>query len=169
MELRTHTEQRPGAGANPAPPGPNEKRFDCFLIDTGWNEPVSKAVRAHLPAYFGAHNPDPLYILTPEQSTELLRLAPELIGHDPTVVVYDHYPPPAGKKRGKYKGFRLNLGLMKSPQQALSRLQEFVRFVIQHRKSLNLEREVVKELHHEGLEGMVKVLREASEASIELI
>ncbi len=85
------------------------------------------------------------------------------------MIVYDHYPPPTGKKRGKYKGFRLNLGLMKNPHQALARLQDFVRFVMIHRKSRCLEQEVVKELHREGIDGMITILREVSEASIELI
>lgn len=167
IELRTHAPPQ-GTGA-PHTPGIHDKRFDCFLIDTGWNEPVSKMVRSHLPMYFGAHNPDPLYILSREQSVEILKREPNLIGNDPIVIVYDLYPPPPGKVRGKYKGFRLNLGLMRHPQQAMARLQDFVRFLMIHRKSQTLETDVVKELHREGIRGMVKVIHDVSEKTIELV
>ncbi len=169
IELRTHIEPHHDGSPPGSPPGPHDKRFDCFLIDSGWNEPVSKLVHSHLPQYFGPHNPDPLYILTCEQSVEILRREPLLIGHDPIVVVYDSYPPPQGKTRGKYRGFRLNLGLFRNPHQALARLQEFLQFLIVHRRSMQLEADVIKELHREGLHGMVKALRDVSEKSMELI
>ena len=167
IELRTHALPQGGGGSGT--PGAHDKRFDCFLIDTGWNEPVSKMVRLHLPMFFGAHNPDPLYILSPGQSVEIFRSEPKLIGNDPIVIVYDLYPPPRGKLRGKYKGFRLNLGLMRHPQQALARLQDFVRFLMIHRKSQTLEDDVLRELHREGFKGMVKVLHDVSEKTIELV
>ena len=166
IELRAHIVPHEGGDASP---GLHDKRFDCFLIDTRWNEPVSKVVQAHFPLYFGPHNPDPLYILSRDQSIELLKHEPNLIGHDPIVLVYDLYPPPAGQCRGKYKGFRLNLGLFKHPQQALARLQDFIRFLTIHRQSQTLERDVLKELHREGFQGMVKVLHDVSEKTIELV
>src|SRR5262245_26392665 len=70
---------------------PDMKRFDIFLIDSGWNVGVSKLVRSHLPLLYEYHRQDSLYILTPEQSVALLRHAPEAIGHDPIVAVYDQY------------------------------------------------------------------------------
>lgn len=153
LDLRS----RPISG--PVPSG--AKRFDIFLIDTGWNVGVSKLVRSHLPLLAEYQRQDSLYLLTPEQSVQLLRLAPEVIGHDPIVVVYDRYRP--GERRSRnYHGFRLNLGLIRRPEQALLRLQEFVRFVALHRTARCLEFEVLRELHREGLDGMVKILREAS-------
>lgn len=169
MSKKTRTETSPSPQTEPvitpdpvtAAHTPSLKRFDCFLIDTGWNEPVSKAVQSHLPTYFGDHNPDPLYILSPRQSVAIVKLSPELIGHDPTILVYDlHVPPTNQGKRNKYRGFRLNLGLMKHPQQAVARLQDFIRFLIVHRNSKCLECEVQRELHREGFHGMIKILRE---------
>lgn len=162
-EAQSPTSEEPGLHlkATKVDWDPKTKRFDVFLIDTGWNEPVSKMVRSHLPMYFGDHNPDPLYILSPEQSVAVLKIAPELIGHDPIVVVYDLYSP-HGKKRNKFRGFRLNVGLMKNAAQALTRLQDFTRFVFMHRKSTCLENEIARELHREGVDGMIKILREAS-------
>jgi hypothetical protein len=146
------------------PPTREMKRFDVFLIDTGWNAPVSKIVRTHLRSLFdigGYHTHDNLYELSPQQSAEILKHDPILIGCDPTIIVYDLY----GCNRetaGGYRGFRLNLGLMRHPEQAMARLQEFVRFVAINRCAERLDREVRRELHREGLEGIVKVLRETS-------
>jgi hypothetical protein len=51
---------------------------------------------------------------------------------------------------------------MKHPEQALARLQEFNRFVSLHRTAEHLDREIRRELHREGVEGIVKLLRETS-------
>jgi hypothetical protein len=136
------------------------KRFDIFLIDSGWNTPVSQLVRSQLPLIYEYQSQDSLYILTPEQSVEILKHAPEFIGHDPTIVVYDLFASQERKHR-TYRGFRLNLGRFKSAEQALSRLQEFLRFIIQHRTALSLDSEVRRELHREGVQGMIQVLRDA--------
>ncbi len=144
-----------------APLTPQTERFHIFLIDTGWNVPVSKAVRAHIPLLHQYSRQDTLYILTPEQSVEVLKHMPETIGHDPIVVVYDRYGSHSKHSRN-YHGFRLNLGLIKNPEQALARLQEFVRFVSMNRTADCLDTEVKRSLHREGLQGMVKILREAS-------
>ena len=51
---------------------------------------------------------------------------------------------------------------MRNPEQALARLQEFIRFVASNRTAEHLDREVRRELHREGVEGMIKLLRETS-------
>ena len=137
------------------------KRFDIFLIDSGWNQPISKVVRSHLRTLFEFQPNDSLYELTPEQSVQILKHDPDLIGCDPTIVVYDLYGRGQTGK-GNYCGFRLNLGLMKHPEQAVARLQEFVRFIATNRTAERLDREVRRELHREGLDGIVKILRETS-------
>ncbi|MGP0062214.1 MAG: hypothetical protein ACLQGP_01260 [Isosphaeraceae bacterium] len=137
------------------------KRFDIFLIDSGWNRPISKTVRSHLRLLFEFHRHDSLYELTPQQSLEILKQDPALIGCDPTIIVYDRY----GCSRtdvGSYCGFRLNLGLMKNTEQALARLQEFIRFIATNRTAERLDREIRRELHREGVDGIVKLLRETS-------
>jgi hypothetical protein len=139
---------------------PCTARFHFFVIDTAWNGPVSKAVRAHLPLMARFMKEDPLFVLTPEMSVEVLRQAPELIGHDPMILVYDLVKPP-GRAR-TYHGFRLNLGLMRNPEQALARFQEFVRFLSCHRCNLDLDLAIRHQLHKQGFQGMVKILREAT-------
>jgi hypothetical protein len=146
----------------------NMKRFDIFLIDTGWNQPVSKVVQAHLPTMHAYHKQDSLYILSREQSIEILRREPHLMGRDPTILVYDLYAP-KGRVTGNYRGFRIHLGRFRSGEKALARLHEFLRFVSLHRCVENLDREVKRELHREGVSGAIRMLREASETSVELL
>jgi hypothetical protein len=156
---------------HPEPISPDTPRFHFFLIDTGWNAPVSKVLRSQLPLFHHYNPHDMLYLLTHEQSARILKNAPEHIGLDPIVVVYDLLNPCSPDTDGveNYRGFRLNLGLIKNPEQALQRLQHFLRFIAINRTSDCLECEIKRELHKEGLTNMVKILREASEASIELL
>ena len=141
---------------------PDTQRFNFFLIDTGWNEAISKLVHKHFPKLLHHHNPkDALFILTPEQSVEVLRHAPYEIGHDPIILVYDLYAP-KDKAVKNYKGFRLALGMIRHPEQAMARLQEFFRFIVVHRHSARLDREIRRSLHREGFEGMIKILREST-------
>jgi hypothetical protein len=172
-EAGSHSDNRFKLRSRPCqePLSTETPRFHIFLIDTGWNGPVSKLLRSQLPLIQQYHPKDPLYILTHEQSIQILKNAPEHIGRDPIVVVYDLHSPrnvdPANCEN--YRGFRLNLGLIKSPEQALLRLQHFVRFIALNRQSECLECEVKRELHKEGMSNWVKVLRDASEASLELL
>ncbi len=142
------------------PPSRDQKRFDIFLLDTGWNSSVARLVREQVPVIFRYHPEDSLYILSPEQSLSIIRRNPELIGKDPLILVYDRYGPGAQGSRN-YRGFRLNLGMIRHPEQALARLQDFVRFVAVHRDSTCLSCEVNRELHREGFDGMLKVLTES--------
>ena len=132
---------------------------------------MSKVLREHIPLFHQYYPQDPVYILTKEQSVKLLKRAPEHIGRDPMVVMYDIYKPKGvhSKEKPNYHGFRLNLGMIKNPQQALAKLQEFLKFVTKNRTAECLSCEVQRELHREGLSNMVNILREASEASLELI
>jgi hypothetical protein len=147
------------------------QRFHVFLVDTGWNEPVSKVLHEHIPLFHSYHPQDSLYVLTKEQSVKLLKRAPEHIGRDPIVFMYDLYTPKGvhSKEKHNYHGFRLNLGVIKNPEQALAKLQEFLKFVCKNRTAECLEYEVERELHREGLSNMVHILREASEKSLELL
>lgn len=146
-------------------------RFHVFLVDTGWNKPVSKVLHQNIRLFYHYHPQDPVYILTKGQSIKLLKRAPECIGHDPMVLMYDIYTPKGAHSNEKhnYHGFRLNLGVIKNPEQALAKLQEFLKFVTKNRTAECLECEVHRELHREGLSNMVNILREASGASLEML
>jgi len=152
-------------------PARDTPRFHTFVIDTGWNVPVSNLLHSQFPLFHAYHPKDPLYILTRDQSIRILQRAPEHIGLDPIILVYDLHAPAGAKGElgANYRGFRLNLGLFKNPQQALQRLQHFVRFIAVHRTSDHLISEVRREMHQEGLGNLVKIIGEASEASLELL
>jgi hypothetical protein len=154
-----------------APLSPDAPRFHIFLIDTGWNVPVSKCLHEHLPLFHQYHPQDPVYMLSKEQSIKVLKKAPEHIGKDPMVVVYDMYKPTGAKRKEKpnYHGFRLNLGIIRHSEQAMAKLQEFLKFIAKNRTAECLSYEVERELHREGLSNMVHMLREAGEASLELL
>ncbi len=143
------------------PLSPDAKRFDIFLIDTCWNGPVSRVVHEHVPQMHQLHPQDSFYILDRQQSLEVIRLLPELIGKDPVILVYDLYSGNESLKN-RYRGFRLCLGLFRHGEQALAKLQEFLRFVAEHRTAHCLDCEVRRTLHREGLDGMIKVLSETS-------
>jgi hypothetical protein len=153
LDLRTESPTEPLS--------PDGKRFDIFLIDTGWNEPISKAVRSHLRLLSLYRMRDDLYELTHEQSAEIIKHDPTLIGRDPTIIFYDRFSS-AGANTGTYRGFRVNLGLMRHPEQAMNRLQEIIRFVVVHHADEHLHREIQRELHREGIQGMMKLFRDAT-------
>jgi hypothetical protein len=177
MEQHSNAGTRPGKSFRLSSGEPGEPltgdspRFHIFLIDTGWNGPVSKVLRSQFPLFRAYHPKDPLYILTQEQSIRVLQQSPEHIGLDPIIVAYDlHRPAHANDESDEcYRGFRLNLGLFRNPEQALQRLQHFVRFIAVHRTSDSLISEVRREMHKEGLENLIKIMGEASEASMELL
>ncbi len=143
------------------PPGRDAKRFDFFLIDTGWNKAVSSLVHSQLKPLMELETRDGIYVLSQAQSYQLMKASPRLIGHDPIILVYDYHAPPDRTSRG-YRGFRLNLGLIRNPEQALARLQEFLRFVALNRDAANLQQCVRRELYREGFDGLIKILRETS-------
>jgi hypothetical protein len=51
---------------------------------------------------------------------------------------------------------------MRHPEHALARLQEFARFVATRRTAERLDREIRRELHREGFNGLVRLLHESS-------
>lgn len=122
---------------------------------------MSKAVRKQVEHVARLHPSESIYVLSYEQSAEMLKLDPAAVGYDPTILVYDRYACP-GTRTGAYRGFRLNLGLMRYPEQALARLQEFGRFVAMKRDCERLDREVRRELRREGFDGLIRLLHESS-------
>ena len=76
---------------------------------------MSKAVREQVSHMARLHPSESIYVLSYEQSAELLKLDPAAIGYDPTILVYDLYARP-GTGKGAYRGFRLNLGADAPPR-----------------------------------------------------
>jgi hypothetical protein len=57
-----------------------------------------------------------------------------------------------------FHGFRLYLGLLRTPRQALLALQSLARFLNTHRQSRNLEAEIRADLRREGLAGAIEII-----------
>lgn len=147
----------PAASVPEKPP-----RFHFFIIDAGWNSASARVLRENFHMIHEFRNSDPLFVLSSEQSIQLLRKYPDLIGKDPILCVHDLHAK-GGRGPAGYHGFRLCLGTLHQPAKALHALQEFLRFVTAHRHSPNIEQDVRKRLQRQGMEGAIEVIRESAE------
>ena len=147
------------AGSSHAP------RFHFFLIDCGWDGPVPNLIRNNLSMITHLQNNDPLFVLTREQSDQMLRKYPHLIGKDPVLLARDLYASRTDVE-SEYHGFHLNLGLIKTESEALSTLRKFLNFLASHRKGGNIEKYIKEQLHKDGVTGAIEVLRAGSEAMV---
>jgi hypothetical protein len=153
-------EHSKGPGSQPAVA---DKRFDVFIIDSGWNTPISTALLRYLDQMRVYLEGDDLFIIDQTQSIALLKSNPHLIGHDPMILFLDRRRKDAGHER---YGLRLNLGLLRKPEQALARLQSALRLVAENRASIDIYHAVQKELWHAGIDGAFRVV---GEAALELV
>jgi hypothetical protein len=153
--LPLRTDETSAQGSSP--------RFHFFLIDCGWDGPAPEVIRNNLEMITQFQNHDPLFILTREQSRQILKKHPHLIGKDPILLARDLQ---AGKTSGEseYHGFHLNLGLIRDPNQVLVALRKFLHLLATHRQSVDIEREVKAQLHRKGITGAIEVLRVSAEA-----
>jgi hypothetical protein len=136
---------------------PDKPRFRIFIVDTGWDSPAHRVLKENFALLRDLQKDDPIYVLSREKSIELSRRHQERIGRDPVIAVHDMA---AMGESGTtdFHGFRLNLGLMRTPQQALLALQNFVRFLSSHRQSADLEAEIRRDLRREGLAGAIEII-----------
>jgi hypothetical protein len=129
-------------------------RFRIFIIDSGWNHPASKILNDNFELIHALTHEDPIYVLDKDKSIDLLRKNKGLIGHDPIIAVHDVT---AGGLR-KHLGFRLHLGLLDDEAQCLASLKMFSRFINTHRESKDLEADVRRKLHKQGISGAVEIV-----------
>jgi hypothetical protein len=135
------------------------KRLDVFIIDTGWNAPISTALMKNLSQIRVYLEEDDLFVIDQARSVALLKGNPHLIGHDPMILFLDRKRKDAGHERF---GLRLNLGLLRKPEQALARLQSALRLVAENRSCPDMYHAVEKQLWHAGLDGAFKVIGESA-------
>ena len=132
-------------------------RFRIFIIDSGWNSPAHKVLQENFGLIRDLQKEDPIYVLSREQSIEFIRHHQDRIGREPLIAVHD-LAAMDDTGTADFHGFRLHLGLMRTPQQALLALQNFVRFVSTHRQSVDLEAEIRTDLRREGLAGAIEII-----------
>jgi hypothetical protein len=99
---------------------------------------------------------DPIYVLSRERSVEFMRRHGSRIGRDPIIAVHDMRALETSGTGG-FHGFRLSLGLLRTPEQALLGLQSFTRFLVTHRHSTDLEADIRARLRREGLTGAIEI------------
>ena len=132
-------------------------RFHIFIVDSGWNSAAHRVLAENFGLLRDLQKDDPIYVLTPEQSIAFERRHGSRIGRDPFLVVHDMDALDRGGTAG-FHGFRLSLGLLRTPQQALLGLQAFARFLVTHRRSTDLEADIRANLRREGLLGAVEII-----------
>jgi hypothetical protein len=154
IEPPTRTGQAPG-------PETDERfaaaRFHIFIVDSGWNSAAHRVLVENFALIRNLQKDDPVYVLSREQSIAFQRHHGSRIGRDPIIAVHDMEALDKGGAAG-FHGFRLSLGLLRTPQQALMGLQAFVRFLVMHRRSTDLEADIRANLRREGLMGAIEII-----------
>lgn len=148
----------------PISPAPVARVFDVFLIDSGWNNAVSAAVRENLPAvaeYLKGHR---FFVMNPDQSMYFVRRHPALVGADPMLLVLDRAM--AEDKKAKSWGFRLCLGFIRQPEAAVSMLKWAVQLTMTASAS-EMATIISKSAHRETLQGVIELVGEGSTHLIE--
>jgi hypothetical protein len=158
--MTTSTPRRRGA-ATPAPAtaaaSASAPRFHVFVLDSGWQSAAGEALRDNLPTISLFADSCPIYVLTREQSHALLARDPDLIGKGPSLIVHDLHAK-GGRGESGYHGFRLNLGVIHSREDAIQALQRFLHFTFTHRDCGDIETAVRERLHRDGLANTVEIL-----------
>jgi hypothetical protein len=135
---------------------PAESRFRIFIVDSGWNSAARRVLIENFALIRELQKDDPIYVLSREKSVEFMRRHGSRIGRDPIIAVHDMQALGKGGTRG-FHGFRLSLGLLRTPEQALLGLQSFTRFLVTHRNSADLEADIRARLRREGLTGAIEI------------
>jgi hypothetical protein len=132
-------------------------RFHIFIVDSGWNSAAHRVLVENFALIRNLQKDDPIYVLSREQSIAFQRRHGSRIGRDPIIAVHDMEALDKGGTAG-FHGFRLSLGLLRTPQQALLGLQAFTRFLVTHRRSTDLEADIRANLRREGLMGAIEII-----------
>jgi hypothetical protein len=150
IELPARTRARKSKSSGPP-------RFRIFIIDSGWNSVARRVLRHNFALVHRLHKEDPIYLLSRKKSRDFIQRHRSLIGRDPIIAVQDLEVIQQYGNAG-FHGFRLHLGILRTPRQALTALQAFARFLRMHRQSPCLEADIRSELRREGILGTVEIL-----------
>jgi hypothetical protein len=136
---------------------PSGPRFRIFIVDAGWNSAARRVLHENFALLRDLQKDDPIYVLSREKSIEFMRRYGSRIGRDPIIAVHDMWALGKSGTDG-FHGFRLSLGLLRTPEQALLGLQSFARFLITHRSSTDLEADIRADLRREGVAGAIEIM-----------
>ena len=131
-------------------------RFRIFIVDSGWNSAARRVLHENFALIRDLQKDDPIYVLSREKSVDFMRRHGSRIGRDPIIAVHDMQALIKGGTSG-FHGFRLSLGLLRTPEQALMGLQAFARFLVEHRHSSDLEADIRTGLRREWFAGAIEI------------
>jgi hypothetical protein len=133
--------------------------LDVFLIDSGWNTPVCKAVHENLPALAAYLKDQKFYVLTQEQSLAFIRRHPALVGADPILLVLDRVA--TAKKDRVGCGFRLCLGHVKQPEIAVAMLKWAMQLTMTA-NAAEMIKLIEQSGHRKSIQGVIELMGEGS-------
>ncbi|MGD9647949.1 MAG: hypothetical protein AB7U73_19715 [Pirellulales bacterium] len=139
---------------------PLDRRFDIFLIDSGWNTAIGAAVKENVELIEHYLERQNLYLLSTEQSREMLKTHPYYLGSDPIFLVVDREAYSVRAKEGY--GFRLNLGVMKDAESAIALLRWGIQVVCDQQTARHVTQVVRRTARKEGVEGAIEIIAEAT-------
>ncbi len=141
-----------------SPAAANGRKLDIYVVDTGWNRKAKAILDEHLElfeSFLGGHH---VFLLSRQQSKEVLKQHIHLIGKDPLLVIVDSDA--RVEKHVHGYGFRLCLGAMKA-----GRIRENLSTVLhiicdQRLDGRQMVQRVRQEAHREGLAGVMEIIGE---------
>jgi hypothetical protein len=148
-----------GNGSSTEKPGSvNRKRFDIFVIDVGWNSPVSESFRANLKVALPHQEHCNSYFLSAHQCFALSRLHPSLLGVEPSLIVIDREAYAARRAAGY--GFKLNLGLVRDIGAANNLVKWILAVLAEQKPGSDVTTPIRNLIHKEGMRGAFNIMAE---------
>jgi len=137
--------------------------FHVFVIDSGWSSTVRQVVhenmdlfRSYLKDHQGAVHEHSVFVLSPEQSTALLRKHPHYIAADPCLLVL-----PVGGDEvpgATPDGVCLNLGHAKTRKQVIMMMRWLCELLCTRIAAGKLREVVRRTAHKEGMSGAIEII-----------
>jgi hypothetical protein len=136
----------------------NRKRFDIFVIDVGWNSPISENFRANLKVALPHQQNCNSYFLSPQQCFSLSRLHPSMLGVEPSLIVIDREA--HAVRRAEGYGFKLNLGLVRDMGAANNLLKWILAVLAEQKPGSDITNPIRTLIHKEGISGAINIMGE---------
>lgn len=139
---------------------PPARGLDIFVIDSGRASAAQKVLAENL-RYLEEYmlEEHDLYVLSEQQSVDVLKESPLLIGSDPIVLIIDRAAYCEKRKTGF--AVRINFGLLQAPSAVLAYMTQIVRLTSYYDKnSFDLSEVVRTVVRKGGARGTTKLIME---------
>jgi len=143
---------------------PEQRRFDIFVVDVGWNSPVADALRKNLDLCLRYQANSTVYVLTEDQCMQLFRNHPPMIGTEPSVIIIDREARAARRPQGF--GFKLNLGLIRDFPTANSLIKWVLSVLAEQRPGSDITEPIRTVIHKEGIRGAIDIMADIARSPV---